>query len=317
MTRAHNDFSAFIKAYEGTGSYGATHQKAVDELTSGNKKSCWSWYVLPQLAILPKGSPNALTFAIHDIDEAKKFLQESTLFQKYDAMIKAVHKHLKSAQDKKAAITKLVNEIDTFRFISSVTLFEGIAKLLAKDPSIELTQQQKYSELAQLCRDILGEHPGIRCSKTLGALNRHSTSDTQQKKTSNEAGVDGNDNLTTVTNTNTPPPTLELNIANLRVTYQIEMKKTRSWVGGCLHYSQIFEKKVPTGNKTLFWVHTRTESKTLLEVLATLIEIATDQSGCFRNENTSASVRTLKRFGFKTPDEAIAHLKSITPQPTF
>ena len=45
----------------------------LSELTHGRKTSHWMWYIFPQLVGLGK-STTAIEFAIHDLDEARRFL---------------------------------------------------------------------------------------------------------------------------------------------------------------------------------------------------------------------------------------------------
>ena len=50
----------------------------LSELTHGRKTSHWMWYIFPQLVGLGK-STTAIEFAIHDLDEARRFLEHPIL----------------------------------------------------------------------------------------------------------------------------------------------------------------------------------------------------------------------------------------------
>lgn len=54
------------------------YQMALEEIKNGKKRSCWMWYIFPQIAGLGKSS-TAQYYAISDLEEAKAFLADGML----------------------------------------------------------------------------------------------------------------------------------------------------------------------------------------------------------------------------------------------
>jgi uncharacterized protein (DUF1810 family) len=54
------------------------YAQVVDELTNGRKKTHWMWFIFPQLAGLGR-SAMAQHYAIHDFDQARRYLADSIL----------------------------------------------------------------------------------------------------------------------------------------------------------------------------------------------------------------------------------------------
>lgn len=71
MTDAYN-LHRFLDAQE------PTYDTVLDELRAGRKTSHWIWFIFPQIAGLGRSSM-AQQFAIGSLDEAKAYLQHSTL----------------------------------------------------------------------------------------------------------------------------------------------------------------------------------------------------------------------------------------------
>ncbi len=54
------------------------YQIAMQEIKSGQKRSCWMWFIFPQIAGLGY-SETARYYAIKDLDEAKEYMEDDTL----------------------------------------------------------------------------------------------------------------------------------------------------------------------------------------------------------------------------------------------
>lgn len=54
------------------------YRTALQEIQSGQKKSCWMWFVFPQIAGLGH-SETARYYAIKDMEEAKAYMEDATL----------------------------------------------------------------------------------------------------------------------------------------------------------------------------------------------------------------------------------------------
>ena len=68
------DLERFVKAQE----VGENYNLALDEIKHGQKRSCWMWYIFPQLRGLGH-SYRANFYGIEDLDEAKKYLAHPVL----------------------------------------------------------------------------------------------------------------------------------------------------------------------------------------------------------------------------------------------
>lgn len=54
------------------------YQTALQEIKSGQKRSCWMWFIFPQIEGLGH-SETARYYAVKDIDEARAFMEDGTL----------------------------------------------------------------------------------------------------------------------------------------------------------------------------------------------------------------------------------------------
>ena len=67
-----NNLERFIKAQE------SEFKTALAEIKSGHKRSCWMWYIFPQLQGLGMSS-TAQYYGIRGIEEAKRFIAHPVL----------------------------------------------------------------------------------------------------------------------------------------------------------------------------------------------------------------------------------------------
>lgn len=108
------DLIRFVNAQAGV------YRQVVDELTKGQKRSHWMWFIFPQLAGLGH-SAMAQRYAIRDLDEARRYLANSILGNRLreDVRLMAIHKD-KSALD-------ILGAPDDLKFRSCLTLFREAA----------------------------------------------------------------------------------------------------------------------------------------------------------------------------------------------
>jgi uncharacterized protein (DUF1810 family) len=92
------------------------YSQVIEELTDGCKRTHWMWFIFPQLAGLGH-SAMAQRYAIHDLDQAKRYLADPILGTRlrHDVRLMTGHKG-KSALD-------ILGSPDEFKFRSCLTLF--------------------------------------------------------------------------------------------------------------------------------------------------------------------------------------------------
>ena len=61
------------------------YARVVEELTAGNKRTHWMWFIFPQIAGLGH-STMAERYAIRDLDQAKRYLDDPTLGERLRTM---------------------------------------------------------------------------------------------------------------------------------------------------------------------------------------------------------------------------------------
>jgi uncharacterized protein (DUF1810 family) len=98
-----------------------TFEMALAELRAGKKQSHWMWFIFPQIAGLGR-SPTAQYYAIRSQTEARAFLADPILGQRYRQSVGAIHEWA----GKKSALD-ILGEIDAMKFRSSLTLFEAVS----------------------------------------------------------------------------------------------------------------------------------------------------------------------------------------------
>lgn len=123
------NLNRFLKAQE------SDYEIALQEIKNGRKESHWIWYIFPQIVGLGF-SPMTEYYAICDIDEAKRYLENEVLLHHLLEISEALLT-LNSNN-----ITEIMGYPDNLKLRSSMTLF-AIA-----DPSCEVFQNviDKYFE---------------------------------------------------------------------------------------------------------------------------------------------------------------------------
>ncbi len=90
---------------------------ALAEIKSGKKKSCWMWFVFPQLKALGQSS-TAVYYGIENLDEAYSYMENDYLRNNLITITKA----LLSLKETNPGI--IMGYPDNLKLCSSMTLFE-------------------------------------------------------------------------------------------------------------------------------------------------------------------------------------------------
>ena len=98
---------------------------ALKEMKNGEKESHWIWYIFPQLRGLGY-SPNAYTYGINGLEEAKAYLEHPILSVRLIEISKALLAH------EEENIEDIMGDIDALNLRSSMTLFA----ILSEDNSV-------------------------------------------------------------------------------------------------------------------------------------------------------------------------------------
>lgn len=135
----------FIDAQNAPGFSG--YANAQKELVQGKKLSHWIWYVFPKLKAISQDSPYDRLYGIENLQEAKEYLEDSTLRARLEEVCSILLKH----QGKTAS--GIFGYTDAGKVRSSMTLF-----YLASNDDIFKQVLDKY-------------YNGVPCQDTLYALN--------------------------------------------------------------------------------------------------------------------------------------------------
>ena len=68
------------------------HHRVIEELTAGDKRTHWMWFVFPQLAGLGC-SAMAQRYAIRDLDQARRYLADPTLGERLRHDVRLMLRH--------------------------------------------------------------------------------------------------------------------------------------------------------------------------------------------------------------------------------
>jgi uncharacterized protein (DUF1810 family) len=142
----------------------AGFEMALGEIRSGGKRGHWIWYVFPQISGLGE-SVFSRTFAIEDEDEAVEFLRDPDLRSRLLTITTAVAEQLRQGTPVR---TLMGSEIDAIKLVSSLTLFECVARKLS-----ERERAEPYASLAVVAEEVLAvaaSQGHARCAHTLRRL---------------------------------------------------------------------------------------------------------------------------------------------------
>jgi uncharacterized protein (DUF1810 family) len=96
------------------------YTRVVEELTNGCKQSHWMWFIFPQLAGLGH-SAMAQSYAIRDLDQAKRYLADPVLGARLRHAIRLMITH------KSKSALEILGSPDDLKFRSCLTLFREAA----------------------------------------------------------------------------------------------------------------------------------------------------------------------------------------------
>lgn len=114
MTGDPHDLTRFVDAQRGG------YERALAEITSGQKRSHWMWYVFPQIAGLGF-SANSRTYAIASLAEAEAYLRHEILGPRLTACAEAA-----LAVEGRSAL-EIFGSPDDLKLRSSATLFGQVS----------------------------------------------------------------------------------------------------------------------------------------------------------------------------------------------
>ena len=121
------------------------YETALMEVRCGRKRSHWIWYIFPQLRGLGY-SPNAYTYGINGLEEAKAYLEHPVLSARLIEITEALLSHnVESIED-------IMGDIDALKLRSSMTLFA----LISEDNSVfhQVLDCFYNSEMDELTRKL-------------------------------------------------------------------------------------------------------------------------------------------------------------------
>lgn len=132
----------FLKAQE------TSYEIALQELTNGQKRKHWMWYIFPQLRALGH-SETAVFYGLADMDEAKSYLAHPVLKARLVACCEAILLH------KDMSALRIFGDIDAMKLKSSMTLF---ALACGEENSIfhQVLAQFYSGEMDKRTQELLG-----------------------------------------------------------------------------------------------------------------------------------------------------------------
>lgn len=139
------DLNRFIEAQDS--SYDG-YETALSEMTKGEKRNHWIWWIFPQIAGLGH-SGNSRFYAISGQEEAMAYLDHPVLGSRLREITAAVMSHA----DDRIAVELMGWEIDAMKLKSSMTLFDLVSP------------NDIFAEVLDAYFD------GERCGRTLRILN--------------------------------------------------------------------------------------------------------------------------------------------------
>jgi uncharacterized protein (DUF1810 family) len=108
------DLDRFLRAQQGD------YERALSEITSGQKRTHWMWYIFPQLDGLAL-SPTAKRYAIKSVEEARAYLEHPILGPRLLDCAEAV------VRVEGRSATEIFGSPDDLKLKSCATLFSIVA----------------------------------------------------------------------------------------------------------------------------------------------------------------------------------------------
>jgi uncharacterized protein (DUF1810 family) len=140
-------------------------QSALSEVHAGGKRSHWIWYVLPQLSGMGHSTASR-TYGLDGVQEAEEYLRHPLLRSRLMAIASAVAEQL--AGERVTLLRLMGSSIDATKLVSSMTLFQHVAKRLHDAEGLE-----EYAALEGAAKTILARAAAEGyppCQFTLNAL---------------------------------------------------------------------------------------------------------------------------------------------------
>jgi len=137
---------------------------ALRELRDGHKRSHWIWYVFPQLSGLGQ-SPAARFYAIADVTEAMAYLREPVLFDRLRTVTTTAATQVMAGVP---LATLMGSTIDVLKLVSSLTLFERVARDVSRIDGTE--EHLAFARSAAGLLDLAESQGYPRCRYTLAQL---------------------------------------------------------------------------------------------------------------------------------------------------
>jgi len=140
-------------------------QSALSEVHAGGKRSHWIWYVLPQLSGMGHSTASR-TYGLDGVQEAEEYLRDPLLRSRLMAIASAVAEQL--AGERVTLLRLMGSSIDATKLVSSMTLFQHVAKRLHDAEGLE-----EYAALEGTAKTILARAAAEGyppCQFTLNAL---------------------------------------------------------------------------------------------------------------------------------------------------
>ena len=117
-------------------------ERAMDEIESGQKRTHWMWFILPQITSLGR-SQMAIEYGINSVEEAEAYLRHPTLGRDYVRIVEAIWNQVVQHG---VGAAELMGKPDDLKLVSSLTLFGAIARHL---------DESAFAMLAGQCDGIL------------------------------------------------------------------------------------------------------------------------------------------------------------------
>ena len=135
-------------------------QDALSELRAGHKRSHWIWYVFPQLRGLGS-SPMAEFYGLEDLNEAEAYLRDTVL---RGHLLAASSVALDQVRAGIRLATLMGSEIDVLKLVSSMTLFEALAR---QQPGADETGEcERLADVAESLLEAAQAEGYRRCAFT-------------------------------------------------------------------------------------------------------------------------------------------------------
>ena len=144
----------------------AGFDSALAEIRAGQKQGHWIWYLFPQLAGLGRSSV-AQKYEINGRAEAIEYLRDPVLSERLLTVTQAVAAHATRGE----SLVHLMNSrIDAQKLVSSLTLFESVARELSASAKGE--NDLSLVAASNTVLDAAGQQGIPRCRYTLDMLAR-------------------------------------------------------------------------------------------------------------------------------------------------